>query len=71
MAFEERNKVIHSLGMEVYIHLKSKYPGSIDDCDMILNSLCMALTCLIHEHAIKEDWPTVIKTVEQILTNNC
>lgn len=76
MAFDDlsvdSNQTAYKLGLEIYKELQKQYPDkTTEHLDLILNSLCMALICLIHQNVDKEDRPVMIQLVHKILTKNC
>jgi hypothetical protein len=69
---EKENKRVYETGLRIYENLKAEYPDKTNNAlDLILNSLCMALTCLIHEGMEKDNRAIAIQMVHKILTDNC
>ena len=69
---DNSNETAYKLGLSIYQELLSKYPERTEkDLDVMLNSLCMALTCLIRQSVAKDNRNVIIQMVHKIITQNC
>lgn len=68
---ENKNNISFVTGAEIYANLRKRFPEeSMEHYDLILNSLCMALTCLI-KSKVKSDHRLVFaQLIHKIITNN-
>ncbi len=75
MAFEdiqeECNKLARDAGIEIYTQLRTQFPEeSMRDYDIILNSLCMGILCLIHSKVNPDNRAVLVQIVHKILMKN-
>ena len=69
---KEFNDISREYGINIYKELRKEFPEDTPkDLDLILNSLCMALICVIRLHSHKDNWNTMIQLVSKIITKNC
>lgn len=68
---DEMNDICYSHGRNIYINLLRKYPeDTIRDKDIILNSLCCALLCLMYNNVDSSDREDYVKLISNILMKN-
>lgn len=64
---DEHNEACHFLGIKLFHFLNRELQN---DRDLILNTLCCSIACLLHAAVDKDDRPVVIQLVHKILTKN-
>lgn len=61
----------NNAGKGIYLYLKDKYPEeAVHDLDIILNSLCIALTHLTISRVDPDDFEAFLQLIHKILSNN-
>lgn len=58
-------------GKNLYFIMRNKYPRKNNlDLDNILNGLCAALICLIHDNVAEDDHRQMLQLIHKILSEN-
>jgi hypothetical protein len=68
---EEENKISLEEGLRIFGELRKKYSNkNIKDLDIVLNSICCALTRLTALNVRKQDYETFAEIIKSIILRN-
>jgi predicted metallo-beta-lactamase superfamily hydrolase len=58
-------------GLRIYLELIERYPErSVDNMDIIMNSMCAALVCLAHHTVPEEDYKSFKEFIRDLIDSN-
>jgi hypothetical protein len=73
-SIQSDNEIYLHNGKEIFFALKDKFPidgeKCQENCDIILNSLCASLICLLHSAVDKDNRKQIIQLIHKILSQN-
>jgi len=68
---QDENLKAFRIGKEIFFKLKQLYPeNNVQNLDLILNTLCASLVCLIAHAVNKDNYSISIQLVHKILTRS-